>query len=90
MKREAKGAPKCKGKQSRHAALSLLAVLTRDFPEHLDHVLDYIRDFNSNPSWRSNKDMDWSISFASDAKSSTGYVGLKNLGCICYMNSLNQ
>jgi ubiquitin carboxyl-terminal hydrolase 9/24 len=23
-------------------------------------------------------------------KSSTGYVGLKNLGCICYMNSLFQ
>lgn len=23
-------------------------------------------------------------------KSSTGYVGIKNLGCICYMNSLMQ
>jgi len=23
-------------------------------------------------------------------KSSTGYVGIKNLGCICYMNSLLQ
>ena len=23
-------------------------------------------------------------------KSPTGYVGLKNLGCICYMNSLMQ
>ena len=23
-------------------------------------------------------------------KSSTGYVGIKNLGCICYMNSLFQ
>lgn len=23
-------------------------------------------------------------------KSQTGYVGIKNLGCICYMNSLLQ
>ena len=23
-------------------------------------------------------------------KSTTGYVGLKNLGCICYMNSFMQ
>jgi len=23
-------------------------------------------------------------------KSNTGYVGLKNLGCICYMNSFMQ
>ena len=25
-----------------------------------------------------------------DEKSTTGHVGIKNLGCICYMNSLNQ
>lgn len=31
---------------------------------------------------------DWNITASADEKSSTGYVGLKNLGCTCYMNSL--
>ena len=44
--------------------------------------------FNDNPSWRTNKDSDWNISLMESEKSSTGYVGIKNLGCICYMNSL--
>lgn len=46
--------------------------------------------FNENPSWRTNKEHDWNISLMESEKSSTGYVGIKNLGCICYMNSLFQ
>lgn len=34
--------------------------------------------------------MDWSISPFNMEKSLNGYVGLKNLGCTCYMNSLIQ
>jgi uncharacterized UBP type Zn finger protein len=49
-----------------------------------------MHDFNMNPSWRTNKDLDWNISLMDSEKSSTGYVGIKNLGCICYMNSLFQ
>ncbi len=33
---------------------------------------------------------DWVITLLDKMKSSTGYVGLKNLGCICYMNSFMQ
>jgi len=72
------------------AAFQLISVLTRDVPESLDYVFGYIRKFNTNPSWRTHKESDWKLSFTVDEKSSTGYVGLKNLGCICYMNSLNQ
>ena len=46
-------------------------------------------NFNQNPQWRTNKEQDWNISLM-DEKSSTGYVGIKNLGCICYMLSLFQ
>ena len=49
-----------------------------------------MHEFNQNPSWRTNKDLDWNISLMDSEKSSTGYVGIKNLGCICYMNSLFQ
>jgi ubiquitin carboxyl-terminal hydrolase 9/24 len=47
-----------------------------------------MHDFNMKPSWRTNKEKDWNISLIESEKSSTGYVGIKNLGCICYMNSL--
>jgi ubiquitin carboxyl-terminal hydrolase 9/24 len=58
--------------------------------ENLEVVLGYLHQFNEKPSWRTNKDGDWKIKLYDDEKSSTGYVGIKNLGCICYMNSLNQ
>jgi len=32
----------------------------------------------------------WKISAKYQTKSPTGHVGLKNLGCTCYMNSLMQ
>lgn len=82
--------PKCKSTNSRTNALHLLGVLCRDCPRNLDLVLRYLHEFNHNPSWRTNKDQDWNISMMDSEKSSTGYVGLKNLGCICYMNSLFQ
>lgn len=46
--------------------------------------------FNQEATWRTSKESDWSIKLYNDEKSSTGHVGIKNLACICYMNSLNQ
>lgn len=82
--------PKCKSALARQNALNLLGVLCRDCPANLHKVLSYLSEFNHNPSWRTHKDFDWNISLMESEKSSTGYVGLKNLGCICYMNSLFQ
>lgn len=57
---------------------------------NLEKVLTYLNKFNENPSWRTNKEHDWNIQLRESEKSGTGYVGIKNLGCICYMNSLFQ
>lgn len=43
-----------------------------------------------NGAWRTKRSADWAILPETTEKSSTGYVGLKNLACICYMNSLLQ
>ena len=80
--------PLCMNSASRGAALRLLAVLSRDCLENLGIVLKYLREFAGRASWRSNKTSDWAITHLDDEKSLTGYVGLKNLGCICYMISL--
>ena len=45
---------------------------------------------HQNGSWRTKKSGDWHITLLPQEKSETGFVGLKNLGCICYMNSLFQ
>ena len=40
--------------------------------------------------WRSKFYFDWDISLTYEEKNETNFVGIKNLGCICYMNSLLQ
>jgi ubiquitin carboxyl-terminal hydrolase 9/24 len=44
----------------------------------------------SRGGWRTRKFDDWTILESDNMKSYTGYVGLKNLGCTCYMNSFFQ
>ena len=85
-----KNAPKCKSASNRKHAFNLLQTLCFDCLENLNVVLDYLKTFNESPSWRTNKESDWNIQLYEDEKSQTGHVGIKNLGCICYMNSLNQ
>ena len=82
--------PKCKNNVTRNEVFRLINVLARDCLENLDIVLSYIRGLQDNSSWRSRKQQDWFISPHHDEKSITGYVGIKNLGCICYMISLFQ
>lgn len=40
--------------------------------------------------WRSGSLFDWNLVGIDSDKSRTGYVGLRNLGSTCYMNSLFQ
>ena len=84
-----KNAPKCKSYVNREKAFGLLQTLTTDCVMNLQTVLEYIYRFNKNPSWRTNKESDWNLKLYEDEKSTTGHVGIKNLGCICYMNSLH-
>lgn len=82
--------PKCKNNVTRNEVFRLINVFARDCLENLDVVLSYIKGLQDNSSWRSRKQQDWCISPHHDEKSITGYVGIKNLGCICYMISLFQ
>ena len=87
--------PKCKSKNTRIACLTLLKELTIENQVGLRILVDYMRDtiYSSNVSWfwRTPRNQDWSITTNDKQdKSSTGYVGLKNIGCICYINSIMQ
>ena len=56
----------------------------------MNPVINYLISLHKKGKWRSRRHEDWGITFNDKMKSSTGFVGLKNLGCICYMNSFIQ
>lgn len=82
--------PKCKSQESRLAAFKCLSKLIQQNAEISSMVLKELSAFFSNLAWRKAKFLHWNNSYSPQEKSSTGFVGLKNLGCTCYMNSLLQ
>jgi ubiquitin carboxyl-terminal hydrolase 9/24 len=87
--------PKCKNYETRNQCLSLVQELTVDNQEGTYIVIDYLRSnlLSNNVSWfwRTPRRTDWSVTAENKiGRSGTGYVGLKNIGCICYMNSIMQ
>jgi len=51
--------PICKNETSRHHALLLLSTLARDCVDNLHTVLGYLKEFDKEVSWRTNKKSDW-------------------------------
>lgn len=83
--------PKCKSTESRKAAFQLLYTLTNELHENLtEAAVEYLVQPLRRNFWRTGARSDWFIFPLQGEKSRTGYVGLKNLGCTCYMNSLMQ
>jgi hypothetical protein len=80
--------PKCKRPRTRAAGFTLLSALAENAPGNIGKLADSIL-----PVLDAVKG-DAPTSAAVDAKYSrrapSGYVGLLNLGCICYMNSMLQ
>ncbi len=84
--------PKCKSPDSRKAAFNLLGLLLEGSIQSpgIMELAEYMNKILSYAYWRNSTQSDWNICPTYLEKSSTGLVGLKNLGCTCYMNSLMQ
>jgi ubiquitin C-terminal hydrolase len=79
--------PKCKTRDSRALGYALLTELAQGCPTNAAALVRLISPNHLHPP---GKNTEWQFESKSEEKSSAGYVGLKNLGSICYMNSTMQ
>jgi len=77
-----------KEQKLRKQALGLLEVMCKSFSKEGETIRKYLDDIHCNGSWRTNRREDWKIS--SGINRSNNFLGLKNLGATCYVNSLIQ
>ena len=82
--------PKCKSPESRKAAFKLLQAITSGMDKITVEVTEFLKVPLLKTFWRTSTSSDWHIVPLTSERSKTGYVGLKNLGCTCYMNSMMQ
>ena len=56
-----------------------------------DYMRDTIYSSDVSSSWRTPQKLNWTVQVQDKhERSATGFVGLKNIACICYMNSIMQ
>ena len=82
--------PICKHPETRRCAFEVVLELSKISPEFLESTIRELDKFHEEPDWRGMRRTEWAISAVSKEKSQAGLVGIKNLGCTCYMNSLLQ
>ncbi len=84
-----KSGHKCRSEKSRGKAIRLLEVVLECFPPVSETVLRYLSGLHTGGNWRSNKKADWNIRPGLGSRGGN-FVGMKNLGATCYMNSTLQ
>lgn len=78
---------KCKSNKSREAAFQLISVLMENIPECTNF---FFRECVLPLRKKITELNEYSFNVERRGKSSSGFVGIKNLGCICYIISILQ
>ncbi len=68
----------------------MLEILCHNNQVGIKSLIHYMKRSVNEKFWRSKKRADWSMPNNQQERSLTGFSGLKNLGCTCYMNSILQ
>ncbi|GBG29919.1 Ubiquitin carboxyl-terminal hydrolase 34 [Hondaea fermentalgiana] len=78
--------------ESQHKQTDLCPLTTHGLIEHANFPssMRWLIEEESDDRQIRDRENQWQYEPASQRKAESGYVGLRNLGCICYMNSLLQ
>lgn len=90
MPSQANSFPHCRNPSTRMRAYIYLISLCKNSPKNQKILVDLLDQYHNTFIWRTSHLRDWEIPLEHPEKSSLGYIGLENPGCICYMNSLFQ
>ncbi len=72
-------------------AFNLLEELIKNSPQNLSELIEWITNQHLSAfQHNSESHTEWNYSPSAEERAPLGYVGLRNLGCTCYMNSLLQ
>ena len=82
--------PKCKSYHSRRSAFDLLEVLVSESGNNLHTLIQSLLPLHQVTHSNGRNLDDWDFESGRDEKSDCGYVGLRNAGSICYLNSTVQ
>ena len=84
--------PLCKHPQTRKLAMEVVHKLVRGNRTSYSHLLELLSQHHDLTSRGGNVGRvgAWNLRSTGEEKSGTGYLGLRNLGCICYMNATLQ
>ena len=80
-------------KQANHLFISLLIKDIKNKNDDLINFLEKINSYNTLGYWYGDDISNWKLNYNSNANEAirvNNFIGLKNLGCTCYMNSLMQ
>jgi len=82
--------PKAKNKVTRERALLLLERLAYGCADLFQELLVKLISLHQVSHSKGRARQEWDFTPMTEEKSETGLVGIKNLGCTCYMNALIQ
>ncbi|KAJ5068732.1 ubiquitin carboxyl-terminal hydrolase faf-x-related [Anaeramoeba ignava] len=79
--------PKCQTKKSQESAFSLLLNLVKNDEKKIVAIMDYIKKKLIS---QTNLNVEWKFNPKQKEILPTGFIGLRNLGSTCYLNSFVQ